>query len=429
MPKTAIEDGLRRLEQNFGETKSAPIALRLWEIPLLTREVLMAYVERLQSDQPRLSNRGPRKTVVVPRRPSGRKGTVRVKAPVPKFDPVGTYVVLYRREPVIWDGIDPRNLDHLTGAQRTAYFESLTLVKRTAARNFGPAPGLDFPPFDERGNVVLLDKAEDETTWDEEEGPFSCDCGAIREVEMEGNASDVKDFLAAAREASLVLDGLPDNVWRERLQVETRRASDHALRWIFCVFDLAWAKLLGSRLEPTLDKAIVTEKGSTVTHDLLSEIQDHRGHPGSKSRRVDLSDVNPDRPPRWFSCLDNAIDSSARAIRVLLDDLGCASRGRLKKDTGKAPRLRKKLKAPSKRKNDIIRALGLLEAFDADRRCKAAKVTKYIERSDDKKGSYKWSLNRLVKERLVESALGCDGGYWLSQAGRDYYDQLDQDGT
>lgn len=412
MPKTAITDGLHRLELNFERLRSSPIKLRLWETPLLTREVLMTYAERLESPQPLLSHREPVQVMTAASRPSGKKGGDRGKAPLPAFNPVARYVVLYHRlSGIIWDHIDPRSLEDLTDAGRLAFAVSRRLVSRAKVGRFEPVPVLDAPPLDEDGTVVIVD---------EDEGPMGCDCSKVREVEIDGTATAVGEFLLLAGEASVLLDHLPDIVWDRRFSASTRRTSIPPLRWLFSVFDLAWADLPGSSLSPTISKSLVNDDGPIETYEPLSRIQDRRGQPESASQRVALSLLQPEYPPRWFSSLDDAVDSSVRAIRVLLGEVGYTSSGNPKKDAGKPSRVRKKSKVMSDRKRGALSAMEKLNAIDAEHRKKAERIARAAEGDSVNFDSFKTSLTELVQEGYAASHPGSQGGYWLTKAGREY---------
>jgi len=309
MEKTVIADELHRLGLNFERlVRNASIRIRLWETPLLTSEVLMAYVEALLSDQPLLFNRATSGfspgTVETAARSPDRRG-----ASYTAFSPAVKFVVLYRLAPVIWDAIDESDPDALTVEQRAAYLSSLHLIDSAFAGRFDPVPILDFPAFDENGTVVILDGNEGDH------------CGLVREVEIEGDTACVNDFLATAHETSRLLDGLPDATWKAFPEA-TREISIPSLRWIFCMFDLAWRSPAGSLLRPSIDRSILAEDigspndgGSKFVP--LADVQKFRGTQQSVLKRTPLTDVSLYtywKPIRWSSAIDDAAKASIYAI-------------------------------------------------------------------------------------------------------------------
>lgn len=337
-----------------------PIALRLWHVPTLTRTGLLPYAHALSSDQPSMTKcpivDWPESTLELSRNfPPGNRSR-----PPRHRRPVFTFVHLHDASPPLWEDA-PNNSDCMQPDEWSAYQTSLCLVpKYRVARDpsaYVPATGpsddssiapddadrrpervadgrpvdaypdefcgagsdvlVDYPPFHSDGRVAIYFPAYSEH--------LAVECGAIRLVQIDDEAGAGGEFLSIAEETSSLLVDLPATIW-EAIPCGHDRSMEAGLRWLSCVFELAWAKLPGSLLRPTVDRSFTTAyasiQGGAGLHESLIDLEKCRRPDEFLSMAVKLPDLTPANPVRWFSALADAAESSSQAIDVLLSHLG-----------------------------------------------------------------------------------------------------------
>jgi hypothetical protein len=179
------------------------------------------------------------------------------------------------------------------------------------------AERLDFadPPGDGCGRIIVLN---------EEGSEVSIPCGAIRQVRIAGDAAAAEQFGALALAAGELVHGSLPQEWKW-FQPETTETSDPVLRWIFALFELAWARVPNSGLAPSVDKTWRFPKtvriGSEGRHrhsDTSCRKPLLRESVRDPSERAEPTNPRLGRP-WWYSEITDLSLASVFAINVLLD--------------------------------------------------------------------------------------------------------------
>jgi hypothetical protein len=145
---------------------------------------------------------------------------------------------------------------------------------------------------------------------------YAFDRGAIRVVKLFG-ASPVAAsaawnvFAPLASDAGQLLSDLLANALPMPIPKETLAISHLERRWLYFLFDLAWARTPGSPLRVSQEKAAWS--GYTIVE--LSEIPHLRQCNDELSKEL-LAKI-PD-PPSWYSVIDDVVAASVYAIDILL---------------------------------------------------------------------------------------------------------------
>jgi len=143
--------------------------------------------------------------------------------------------------------------------------------------------------------------------------PYAYDRGACRAIQLYGTyeARDaLKPILVAA---GTLLAGTPADGFPVSIPPATLREGDPLRRWLYLLFDLAWAKIAGSPLRVSVDKSAWHESTSVTLETVLL----YRGSL-QPFGPIEAMLANIPDPPTWYSVLDDVAQASVHALDILL---------------------------------------------------------------------------------------------------------------
>ena len=144
---------------------------------------------------------------------------------------------------------------------------------------------------------------------------FDFDPGANRSLEVFGHTDTFGKFQGVAEQAGEAVRGIPADLWKGLIPLETMRIPDAFRRWVFILFDLAWLRVPGSSL--SAKKSTVADLPGVIinAHVSLEDFPKLFAAWGAPSKPQPL-------PPYWFSIIGNLGGASAAAIDILTSECG-----------------------------------------------------------------------------------------------------------
>jgi hypothetical protein len=142
--------------------------------------------------------------------------------------------------------------------------------------------------------------------------PFAIRTGAKRRLWVNGDFEAHSRFQTLAIDSARAVQGIPDEVWRGRLEPETMATSDDYVRWLYVLFDLAWRNEPVATLRAKKYAWFDTAKAHTVF--ALDDLPILRQTSPLSERLAAI----PDPPCHFYSTLMNVCAASVGAIDMLV---------------------------------------------------------------------------------------------------------------
>jgi hypothetical protein len=238
------------------------------------------------------------------------------------------------------------------------------------------------------------------------------DAGANRTIYLFGTDKADDGFSPLATDAGNLLSAIPENAFPVIIPADTLRTTTPAIRWIYFLFDLAWAKVPGSALRPSKDKTAWAGRTSVSLASL----------PQVRARFKDLAERFLD-PPTWYSTIDDLVQASIYAIDILMiphtlaPPPAGATSGTEVPANGPPPPL-------GERAQLVLKVLLDTKTFDSDHRQRTEDIAvAAIGRGADA-NQFKEVIAGLKKIEYVDTKEGRGGGCWLTTSGRQRAEKL-----
>ncbi|MEN6404893.1 MAG: hypothetical protein ABFC77_00325 [Thermoguttaceae bacterium] len=145
--------------------------------------------------------------------------------------------------------------------------------------------------------------------------PYAIDRGAIRAIYLYGTHEMLHSLKPILGDAGHLLASIPPATFPIAIPRVTLRTDDVMRRWLYLLFDLAWANIGGSPLRVSEDKSAWYENTSVA----LDTVRLFRGpnKPTGFGAEENLLSHIPDPPP-WYSTIADVAQSSVYALDILL---------------------------------------------------------------------------------------------------------------
>jgi hypothetical protein len=130
---------------------------------------------------------------------------------------------------------------------------------------------------------------------------------ANRSVHYFGDQQGYDEFFRLATDAGNLVSSMSNKFFPVSIPQYTLETAEPATRWLYVLFDLAWAEIPGSPLRPS--------KGRTAWSGRTSIALD--ALPLFRARFKDIAERFSDHPS-WYSVIDDLVQASVYAIDILL---------------------------------------------------------------------------------------------------------------